>query len=155
MVKTLNGFRGEFFFLSNFFVAPVTIMFQGERFVLPTGEHVFQGMKVAASLEPERNIEKLRELEKAVTPGKAKYWGRSIRIDVTRWDAMAYKCMERTLELKFSQHPELLAKLVGTGDVELVEFNDWGDRLWGVDQKTGVGENRLGKLLMGLRERNL
>ncbi len=151
MVKTENGFRDEFFFLSNFYEAPVMIMFEGEKFILPTGEHVFQGMKVVAALTPEDNVEKLRLLEKAPTPGKAKYWGRSIRIDVPKWDSLALKCMRRSLELKFSQHPDLRDKLINTGDVELIEFNDWNDTLWGVNQKTGVGKNQLGKLLMELR----
>lgn len=151
MVRTENGFRDDFFFLSNFYEAPVEVVFEGEKFVFLTGEHVFQGMKVVASLDPSHNVEKLRLLEKASTPGKAKYWGRSIRIDVPKWDSLALKCMRRSLELKFSQHFDLRDKLVGTGDIELIEFNDWNDTLWGVNQRTGVGKNQLGKLLMELR----
>lgn len=32
---------------------------------------------------------------------------------------------------------------------ELIEGNTWGDRIWGVCD--GVGENRLGKILMRVR----
>lgn len=38
---------------------------------------------------------------------------------------------------------------MATDDAELVEGNTWGDRYWGVVD--GVGENRLGKLLMERR----
>jgi predicted NAD-dependent protein-ADP-ribosyltransferase YbiA (DUF1768 family) len=51
--------------------------------------------------------------------------------------------------LKFANHPELLKQLLATGDEELVEGNGWGDRFWGkVDD---IGENNLGKILMGVR----
>lgn len=151
--ETENGFRDEYFFLSNFFVAPVTIDYQGEQFTFSTGEHLFQGMKVAAALEPAKNIEALRSLEKAPTPAKAKYWGRSIRIDVEKWNRLSEQCMRRTLELKFEQNPALLKKLLATDTVELVEYNDWNDTLWGKNQKTREGHNKLGKLLMELRDK--
>lgn len=154
MSETSNGFREEMFFLSNFYEAPVEIDYQGEKFSLLTGEHVFQGMKIAAALRPEGNVEALRRLEAAPTPGKAKYWGRSIRIDVPRWNAMSEQCMRRTLELKFTQHPELMQQLVATGDLELVEYNDWNDQLWGKNQATREGQNKLGQLLMELRAAN-
>lgn len=151
--ETENGFRDGYFFLSNFFVAPVTIDYQGEQFTFSTGEHLFQGMKVAAALEPAKNIEALRSLEKAPTPAKAKYWGRSIRIDVEKWNRLSEQCMRRTLELKFEQNPALLKKLLATDTVELVEYNDWNDTLWGKNQKTREGHNKLGKLLMELRDK--
>lgn len=154
MTKTENGFRDEFFFLSNFYEAPVVIEYQGRQFTLKTGEHVFQGMKIAAALHPERNLEALARLEAAPTPGKAKYWGRSIRINTVKWDSMSLSCMKRSLDLKFTQYPDLMKKLLETGDLELVEYNDWNDQLWGVNQQTGEGQNQLGRLLMELRTQN-
>lgn len=41
--------------------------------------------------------------------------------------------------------------LIATGDAILREGNHWGDRFWGVDARTGEGENHLGRLLMELR----
>ena len=151
MTETVAGFRGDYFFLSNFYESPIVIEFEGQPYTFATGEHAFQGMKVAAALHPEDNARQLRLLEKAPTPGKAKYWGRSIRIDATRWDAMSVRCMRRTLALKFGQHPTLTSRLLATGGTKLVEYNDWSDTLWGVDAATGRGENRLGVLLMELR----
>lgn len=34
----------------------------------------------------------------------------------------------------------------------LVEGNSFGDTFWGVDARTGKGENHLGKILMKVRE---
>jgi hypothetical protein len=42
-----------------------------------------------------------------------------------------------------------LALLLATGDMELIEDNDWDDTYWGVCN--GAGENNLGKLLMKIR----
>ena len=55
------------------------------------------------------------------------------------------------LRLKFSEHPELLKKLLATGDAELIEANTWNDRVWGVDRETGRGQNLLGRALMQVR----
>ncbi len=53
---------------------------------------------------------------------------------------------------KFTQNPDLLSKLLATGDAELIEGNTWGDRVWGVDLYRGAGENHLGKILMRIRD---
>ena len=52
---------------------------------------------------------------------------------------------------KFVQHPELAARLVLTGVMPLVEGNAWHDVFWGVDVRTGEGENHLGRILMAIR----
>jgi predicted NAD-dependent protein-ADP-ribosyltransferase YbiA (DUF1768 family) len=65
------------------------------------------------------------------------------------WEAVKFSYMELGLRLKF-QNSDLAEKLIATGDEELVEGNTWGDRVWGVCD--GEGENRLGKLLMKIRE---
>ena len=44
----------------------------------------------------------------------------------------------------------MASRLINTGDAILIEGNTWGDTYWGVCD--GVGENRLGKLLMEVRE---
>ena len=52
---------------------------------------------------------------------------------------------------KFSQRPELAAKLLASGDRLLEETNWWGDEMWGVYK--GNGQNLLGKILMEVRAR--
>ena len=51
---------------------------------------------------------------------------------------------------KFTQNQFLKEKLLATGDAYLIEGNTWGDRVWG--QVNGVGQNRLGKILMEVRD---
>ena len=48
------------------------------------------------------------------------------------------------------QNAELRIKLLETGNEHLEEGNTWGDRIWGT--VNGVGQNRLGKILMRVRE---
>jgi len=53
---------------------------------------------------------------------------------------------------KFLGNGDLRDQLLATGDAELVEGNTWGDTYWGVDSRSGKGENMLGKILMETRE---
>jgi predicted NAD-dependent protein-ADP-ribosyltransferase YbiA (DUF1768 family) len=59
--------------------------------------------------------------------------------------------MRDLIRIKFSKDP-LKSRLLNTGDSELIEGNWWGDKFWGVDERTGVGKNNLGKILMEIRE---
>lgn len=59
--------------------------------------------------------------------------------------------MEEVVRAKFSQNPQLLEKLIATGDAELVEGNRWHDQYWGFDLIKGIGENHLGIILMKIR----
>lgn len=57
------------------------------------------------------------------------------------------------VQRKFSaRNPELLRRLLDTGDLTLIEGNHWGDTFWGVDIRTGKGDNHLGMILMQVRE---
>jgi predicted NAD-dependent protein-ADP-ribosyltransferase YbiA (DUF1768 family) len=61
--------------------------------------------------------------------------------------------MERLVRLKFAD-PDLAARLLATGDRELIEGNTWWDTTWGcVRTKDGgwKGRNELGKTLMRVR----
>ncbi len=48
-------------------------------------------------------------------------------------------------------HALRTAFLLATDDAVLQEGNRWGDRFWGVDLATGIGENQLGQVLMRKR----
>jgi ribA/ribD-fused uncharacterized protein len=150
--ETTNGFRDAHWFLSNHSMSPVTITWKEKDYLLSTGEHVFQGMKVAASTMSDADTEAwLAKLAASNDPAEAKRMGRSIRIDLSKWNAMSYRCMERTIALKFTQNPDLLEKLVATEDMWLIEYNNWKDTLWGVDETTLQGKNQLGVVLMEYR----
>jgi len=151
--EPISRFKGDYFFLSNFYASPISIEYRGQKYLMATGEHCFQGMKVAATIwTPDKASAWLKAVSEAPTPAKSKYLGRSIQIDVPKWNAMAFACMQRTQELKYAQNPELREKLLATGERELIEGTDWGDKLWGVDEK-GEGQNLLGKILMELRNK--
>lgn len=130
----ITSFQGEYFFLSNFYNAPV--VYQGIRF--ENNEAAFQAAKC-----PER----MRDFC-GLTPRDAKRLGRRIALRPD-WEAVKYDVMYQVCKAKFSQNPDLLEKLLATGDAELVEGNTWGDTVWGVCK--GVGENNLGKTLMRVR----
>lgn len=137
MRDVIDEFRGRYFFLSNFYTAPIT--YQDIRF--ENNEAAFQSAKC-----PERMSEFC-----GLTPNSAKRLGRrvSLRPD---WETVKYNVMYDVCMAKFTQNPDLLSKLLDTGDAELIEGNTWGDRVWGVDMYRGIGENHLGKILMRVRD---
>lgn len=66
------------------------------------------------------------------------------------WNEKKDKEMFKALKAKFTQHPNLANLLISTNDKKIVERTDFDD-YWG-DGKDGNGKNRLGLLLMELRE---
>lgn len=136
----IDSFDGEFAFLSNFYEQP-NLITDEMNIAYPTVEHYFQAAKTLDKNERKR----ISILE---TPGKAKRAGRHVKLR-SDWEEVKTDIMRRALMKKFSD-PLMRKKLLETGDAELVEGNYWGDTCWGVCN--GVGENRLGKLLMGIRE---
>ena len=87
------------------------------------------------------------------TPGAAKRMGRSIHLRAD-WDAVRIDVMLTLLRAKFSI-PTLAARLLDTGDAELVEGNTWHDNFWGdchCARCAGIpGQNWLGAGLMVVR----
>lgn len=75
------------------------------------------------------------KIAQATKPAKAKKIGRHVNLRKD-WEEIKLQVMEKALRLKF-QDPILREKLIATGDEELVEGNEWGDRYWGVCNGTG------------------
>jgi hypothetical protein len=132
----ITSFGGSNYFLSNFFMAPVSY----KGFTFTNNEAAFQAQK-------RTTIAEIRSFT-ALNPGEAKYHGRkgSIRPD---WDEVREDIMYDICKAKFEQNPELKALLLNTGDEYLEEGNTWGDITWGTVD--GVGKNKLGLILMQLR----
>ncbi len=86
---------------------------------------------------------------KAKTPGESKRLGRKVTLRPD-WNDIRIDVMYEILKSKFSDL-RLRTLLLETGDQELVEVNEWGDRFWGQSPE-GIGENHLGKLLMRIRD---
>jgi ribA/ribD-fused uncharacterized protein len=134
----------EYAFLSNFHPSPVVIRVAEEtpeQIACATVEHGFQACK---ALDPAER----RRIAAAATPGEAKRRGRrtTLRPD---WEHVRDEIMRALLAQKFRLGEVLGLRLLATGDAELIEGNSWGDRYWGVVD--GVGQNRLGQLLMHRR----
>ena len=137
-------FRGEYAFLSNFY--PSSIMTRTGLW--PTAEHLFQACKTSDKDAWER----IRVLK---SPGKAKKAGRSVRLRPD-WERRKYEIMRSVVEIKF-KNPELRQRLLATGDIELVEDNQWHDNIWGRCTCPGCKDkkyhNALGKILMSVRSK--
>lgn len=148
----IRSFSEDYRWLSNFWVAPIELTAFGERWSFSSTEQVFQMAKLEFT---ELNLEEQRELFAEVasleTPGQSKRFGRKIpALDVDSWNRARDRAMAQVLLAKFSQHADLRSKLLALKGYYLEEGNHWGDRYWGVD---GTGKNRLGELLMELRDR--
>jgi len=72
------------------------------------------------------------------------------------WDNVRIQVMEDVLRSKFTLSKGCRARLIATGDTELVEGGDWHDNFWGdcwcEKCKHIEGQNHLGKLLMKIRK---
>ena len=133
----INSFSGKYAFLSNFYPS----MLKCRGLFLPTVEHVFQSYKMTTHKD-------FLKVATCQTPGQAKRVARKL---VMRgdWEQIKDRVMLECLRAKF-QYPQLKEFLLSTGNEHLEEGNTWGDRYWGT--VGGDGENKLGKLLMQVRE---
>ena len=135
----------EYFEFSNFYRSPFSVVGK----VWKTVEHFYQAAKFIPT-DPGW----AEEIRQAETPGEAKKLGRSEEHEMrSDWDEAKETIMRVALEFKF-QDPELRRLLLSTEGQTLVEHAPWGDAYWG-DNGDGTGLNRLGELLMELRERLL
>jgi adenylate cyclase len=124
---------------SNF--APFPIDLDGT--VWPTTEHYYHAQK----FEDAELQERLRQAEKPViAKNLARKHKARIRPD---WDRVKDDVMERALRAKFTQHADLRALLLTTGEEEIAETAP-NDYYWGIGAD-GSGQNKLGRLLMRLR----
>ena len=108
------------------------------------------------------DTEVLAQILAAKSPAEAKKLGRKIRgFDAAAWDAQKYALVTTGNLHKFSQHPELAAFLLATGEWVLVEASPV-DAIWGIGlaadhadaENPGRwrGENLLGFALMEVRD---
>ena len=138
--NSITDFHEEQYrFLSNFYEARV----EYSGLVFGNNEAAFQAQKCL------KEEEKIQFTE--FGPGKSKSEGRRVQLRPD-WEQIKVGIMEEIVRAKFTQHPELAGKLLATCDKVLVEGNHWGDTYWGMDTRTGQGENHLGKILMKVRQ---
>jgi ribA/ribD-fused uncharacterized protein len=137
----ITSFRGEYRFLSNFYLADVEI----DGVIYPSAEHAFQAQKTLS--ERWR-----RYIARQNSARLAKQIGRELEIRED-WEQVKRDVMMGTLAVKFGTHEDLGDKLLATGRRQLVEGNTWGDRYWGCVKRDGVwrGKNYLGRTLGRIR----
>lgn len=127
---------------SNFYDAEIKI----DNIIWPTSEHYFQAMKFK-----DTNKQYMENIRNATSPALAKKKGGNKQIKICDdWEDIKEDIMMIALRAKFTQHRNLNKILLDTHGKYLVEHTD-RDSYWG-DGGNGSGKNRLGILLMKLRD---
>ena len=132
----INEFRGEHYYLSNFFNARV----QYEGIIYRNNEAAFQSAKVLD------HKTRLQFANMEASTAKAK--GRHVKLR-SDWEEVKFNIMYEIVKAKFTQNKTLGILLSNTIGEYLEEGNKWGDRIWGT--VNGKGENHLGEILMRVR----
>lgn len=135
---TIDSFRGDFGFLSNFHEASIWV--DGKRY--PSVEHAYQAFKFGKDGEAHEMV------RTCGSPGQAKKLGKAASLP-HGWDTTKIELMRKLVREKF-KNPLLRAMLLATEDAVLIEGNTWNDTFWGVCRSRG--SNWLGKILMEVRE---
>ena len=141
----IGPFEGKYEFLSNFYDIyknhDICITYNGIG--CDSTEHAYQAAKSTT-------YEDFLYVMNSKSPADAKKRGREIKCRPD-WNKAKFNVMYEVLKRKFDI-PELKKLLVETGKEELVELNWWGDEIFGVNEKNGKGDNKLGKILMKIRK---
>lgn len=135
----ISEFQGEYRWLSNH--VPATVVYDGHTF--PTVEHAYVYSKTLDKNEQEVCVSEMHDM----TAGQVKRFGKMLTLR-SDWEMVRLNIM-MNLTLQKYNDPNYKAKLLATGDAEIIEGNTWGDTFWG--QCNGVGENNLGKIIMEVR----
>lgn len=135
----IKEFKNQYFFLSNFYEYPIYY----NKLVFCNAEAAFQAQKVINEKDQYKFIN--------LNASQARKLGKTVQLRKD-WEEIKDNVMYEIVKRKFTINKELQQKLLETKEEELVEGNWWHDTYWGVDSKTGIGQNKLGKILMKVRE---
>ncbi|CBN59253.1 MULTISPECIES: NADAR family protein [Kamptonema] len=109
-----------------------------------TSEHYFQAQKFVGT----PHVEQIRQVK---TPKDAAKMGRERKRPLRQdWEEVKDDIMRKAVLCKFETHANIREVLLSTGDEEIVE-NSPIDYYWGCG-KDGSGKNKLGLILMEVRE---
>ncbi|KAE8231928.1 hypothetical protein CF326_g3048 [Tilletia indica] len=140
-VKIFFGVETEpFFFLSNFF--PSTLSFGPHKFL--TAEALFQAAKFGSWTALRDSIIKTTWAEDMMD--KVQRWSKHVPHD---WEERRLEVMKEVQTLKYAQYEQLRARLIQTGDCDLI-YKSNTDNFFGCGQD-GQGLNHLGRILMDIR----
>jgi ribA/ribD-fused uncharacterized protein len=147
VTEDIKGFTGDYRWLSNFW--PADIMFKGIMF--PTTEHAYVFAKLTDKDKFNLSVGSGFQQLLAQSAGQVKRFGKSVAIRED-FDDIRVSVMTEITAAKYSAaNPELVEKLLSTGNAYIEETNSWGDTFWGVSME-GVGLNNLGKIIMARRD---
>jgi ribA/ribD-fused uncharacterized protein len=136
--------RGEpYYQFTNFY--PAAVIIDEQRW--PSTEHYFQAQKFVGTpyLDIVRGMPSAREAFQLSRNPTVSQWRRS------DWDAVKDDIMLKALRCKFAQHTDLMNLLWETGEKEIIEHTA-NDSYWADGGGPGRGLNKLGKLLMQVRD---
>lgn len=147
-MNSIEGFKGEWSFLSNFYPCEI----QCDGLIYKSVEHFYVAMKFNNDQifnGKHYSVGDFREMISLTpSPGLVKKIGQKIIIR-SDWDVRKLGFMNWAIREKFKDI-NLLELLLSTGDMNIIETNNWGDTFWGVCN--GRGKNHLGKILMKVRD---
>lgn len=135
----IKEFKNQYFFLSNFYEYPIYY----NKLVFCNAEAAFQAQKAMNEKDQYKFIN--------LNASQARKLGKTVQLRKD-WEEIKDNVMYEIVKRKFTINKELQQKLLETKEEELIEGNWWHDTYWGVDSKTGIGQNKLGKILMKVRE---
>ena len=136
-------------YLSNFYLAPVL---WGDEItpkqIWPSNEIPYQ---IAKFTDPAQRASIIDAIDKVQSWQRSSMAKRIGRVYLARpdWDRVKVTVMIDLVFDKFTRNYDLAARLLSTGNAELIEENNWGDTFWGMCN--GQGKNVLGRILMGVR----
>lgn len=136
----IDRFKGEHEYLSN----RLNCSFVWEGLSYDNAESAFQSSKCADKSE--------RKVFCNYSADKAALKGRNL-VPPSGWETARLEIMESVLKAKFEQNPNLMKRLVETGNTLLLNGNNKREMFWGVDLYSWQGENHLGKILMTIRDK--
>ena len=129
---------------SNFVYYEVPMEHEG--IIYDTPEHFYQAMKC---LEKKHRI----IIAQAPTPGISKRLAKKLPLRPD-WDEVKVRVMIRAIRHRLIYEDAWTEKLMATGKEEIVEWNNWHDKIWGkciCPKCGGNGTNLLGEVLMEIR----
>lgn len=136
----IEQFRGEYRWLSNFHNCKIEF----DGYTYPTAEHAFMSAK-SNSIEWKEFCSDSRR-----TPGEVKKAGKKVEL-IEDWDNKKFDVMKKIQQIKYNQEP-FKSLLLKTKDKHIQEGNYWNDLEWGFCLKTFKGNNRLGEIIMEVRD---
>jgi ribA/ribD-fused uncharacterized protein len=147
MLATVDHQPGQNGFLSNFWRSRVTLRAElvpglTQDLVMNSVEAAYQAASCANPSDCRRFV--------GLNPFDAQRLGREIQVR-TDWESAKEKVMLELVKEKFL-NPKLARQLIATEDVPIIVANGCSDPDWEVGTRFGCGENRLGRILMNVRE---